>query len=186
MSITGTCITKLQFFFPCNSMNSYPKGLQICPVSRKIVDLHSPDVYIGSSLLLFLTPYLSYRCIFYCPLQVIGQHGVVFIDITRSITERYYRYFYIRGVYASYLTHGDGIYLNSMTFNFSSSKMRMTGSEKNENAYSSTKIVQDESSIVGRKSEFYRIASSLFDSPPWSFSSWWYGWIVTQVPLDDG
>ncbi|KAL3863804.1 hypothetical protein ACJMK2_005536 [Sinanodonta woodiana] len=95
--------------------------------------------------------------------KVIGAAGVTLFDISSAI-QTSARYFSIRDVYLSYLTHGDQIDLQTRAITFSPTKTRMAGHEKYSSPLTSHDIFYGGGLDHGRKPEFVRVATSVYDS----------------------
>ena len=96
--------------------------------------------------------------------QVIGSSGISFFDLSKSSIDSHSTYFSIRDVYMTYLTHGDVINLNDRSVSFSVDKVPVRGSEEYDHALTTTHVFQGGSSGTGRKPEFVRMASSIYDA----------------------
>ena len=105
--------------------------------------------------------YCSYNVSFY---QVIGQSGVTFFDLSKASVDAHSRYFAVRDVFITYLTHGDVIDLQDRSVQFSNRKTPMRGHEMYEHALTANDIYGGGSLNAGRKAEFVRLATSLYDA----------------------
>lgn len=95
--------------------------------------------------------------------QVIGTGGVTFIDVTSSREDTTQRYFSIRDVYVTYLTHGDEYNLSTHQVTFAIDKIPLRGNEQYTLALSSDDIFYGRRTAT-TKPEFVRAATSIFDS----------------------
>ena len=73
-------------------------------------------------------------------------------------------YYHIQDVYITYLTHGDSINLVDRSVTFALSKVPMQGHEKYTHALTSSDIFGGGSLSSGRKPEFVRLATSVYDA----------------------
>ncbi|KAK7094812.1 cyanophycinase-like [Littorina saxatilis] len=96
--------------------------------------------------------------------QVLGEAGVTFFDLTSSYVDQSQRYFSIRNVYLTYLTHGDVYHLHDHDVTFAQDKTPLLGNENYDHALTSTDIFYGKSSSSSRKPEFLRVAASIFDA----------------------
>ena len=96
--------------------------------------------------------------------QVIGSTGVTLFDLSKSVVDSRAAYFTIKDVYITYLTHGDSINLFDRSVKFANSKDPLQGHEKYEHALTSSDIFGGGSSRSGRKPEFVRLATSVYDA----------------------
>nr|KAG5693694.1 hypothetical protein BaRGS_008336 [Batillaria attramentaria] len=96
--------------------------------------------------------------------KVIGENGVTFFDLTSSFVDTSQRYFSIRDVYLTYLTHGDVYNLHTHDVTFSPDKIPLKGNESLTHAFTSDNIFHGKSDTPGRKPEFVRLATSIFDA----------------------
>ncbi|KAK3096114.1 hypothetical protein FSP39_023383 [Pinctada imbricata] len=96
--------------------------------------------------------------------SVIGQFGVMFIDVSRNMIDMYSNRYPLRGIYLHYLTHGDEIGLKKMDITFSTTKMPMKNNERFSRALTSSSIFGDDNNQIEHVPEFNRISASLFDA----------------------
>ncbi|XP_052773860.1 cyanophycinase-like [Mya arenaria] len=94
---------------------------------------------------------------------VIGASGVTVFDLSNSRVH-ISRYFNISDVYLTYLTHGDAIRLSDHQVTFSSSKTPMKNHENYDDVLTTDDVFYGTKSDSERKSEFVRIATSVFDA----------------------
>ena len=97
-------------------------------------------------------------------LQVIGASGISVFDLSRSQVHAEYKYFNITDVYMSYLTHGDSLHLSERAITFSYPKTAMRGHERYHEALNSDYVFHGAWSDSGKKPEFVRLATSIFDN----------------------
>ena len=97
-------------------------------------------------------------------MQVIGSSGVTFFDLSKSVVDSQAKYFTIRDVYITYLTHGDSISLRDRSVKFAISKVPMQGHEMYEHSLTTSDIFGGGSLSSGRKPEFVRLATSVYDA----------------------
>jgi cyanophycinase len=86
------------------------------------------------------------------------------MDISQIHVDAHSTYFSAQNVVVHYLTNGDIINLQSMAITFSPTKSAMSGHEKYAHALTSDDVFYGSSRTSGRKPEFVRIATSIFDS----------------------
>lgn len=91
-------------------------------------------------------------------------------DLTSATEDTSQRYFTVSNVYLTYLTHNDVYNFHTHVVSFSPNKTPIEGNEFYETALTSTDIFSGPAA-VGRKSEFQRVAASIFDSA-WEYSSY--------------
>lgn len=96
--------------------------------------------------------------------QVIGSAGVTFFDLSKSSVDQHTPYYTIRDVFITYLTHGDVISLYDRSVNFAVTKMSMRGREAYDHSLTTSDVFGGGSLSSGRKPEFVRLATSLFDA----------------------
>nr|KAG5693693.1 hypothetical protein BaRGS_008335 [Batillaria attramentaria] len=96
--------------------------------------------------------------------KVLGEHGVTFFDLSSSFVDTSQRYFSIRDVYMTYLTHGDVYNLHTHDVTFSPDKTPLKGHENYDHALSTDDVFYGKSNDPGRKPEFVRAATSIFDA----------------------
>ncbi|KAJ8311278.1 hypothetical protein KUTeg_011173 [Tegillarca granosa] len=96
--------------------------------------------------------------------KIIGEHGVTFFDLSSAHYDKAQNYFSIRNVYLHYLTHGDNIGLQKLNITFSASKRPMNGHEVYTHSLNSSDIFDGDRHSHGRKPEFVRVATSVFDA----------------------
>lgn len=97
-------------------------------------------------------------------LQIIGENGVFFADVSNSHVDNSTKYFNIDNVMVHYLTHGDKIFLQNKTIKFSPTKTQMKGHENYDHALTTQDIFGGNRRHPTQKSEFTRVATSIFDS----------------------
>ncbi|XP_071090235.1 cyanophycinase-like [Haliotis cracherodii] len=95
--------------------------------------------------------------------EVFGELGVTFFDVSKSYTDPAERYYSLRNVFVSYLTEGDSINMKTRNVTFSPNKTPLLGNEGYDHALTSNDIFFGEGSHH-RKTEFLRVAASLFDA----------------------
>ncbi|XP_067656959.1 cyanophycinase-like [Haliotis asinina] len=95
--------------------------------------------------------------------EVFGELGVTIVDISKSFSDPAERYYSLRNVFVSYLTDGDTINMKTRNITFSPSKTPLRGNEGYDHALTSNDIFYGEGSHH-RKTEFLRVAASLFDA----------------------
>nr|KAG5693692.1 hypothetical protein BaRGS_008334 [Batillaria attramentaria] len=96
--------------------------------------------------------------------KILGENGVTFFDLSSSYVDTSQRYFTIRDVYMTYLTHGDVYNLHNHDVTFASDKIELKGNENYDHALTSNDIFYGKSSQPNRKPEFVRAATSIFDA----------------------
>ncbi|XP_011440861.3 cyanophycinase [Magallana gigas] len=96
--------------------------------------------------------------------KVIGQSGVVFIDVTHAHHDPHSIYYSISNVLFHYLTNGDQIGLRNLNISFSPRKTPMRGHENYDHALTSDDIFYGKHRNSDHKPEFTRAATSVFDS----------------------
>ncbi|XP_064611801.1 cyanophycinase-like [Liolophura sinensis] len=96
--------------------------------------------------------------------KVLGDRGVVLIDVSRSVVDKTAKYFTIRDVSMSYMTDGDSIKLSDHTLTFSPDKSPLAGQEFYDHALKSTDIFDGNRADRRKKPEFVRVATSVFDA----------------------
>lgn len=96
--------------------------------------------------------------------EIIGEHGVFFADVSNSHVDNSTKYFNIDNVMVHYLTHGDKIFLQNKTIKFSPTKTQMKGHENYDHALTTQDIFGGNRRHPTQKSEFTRVATSIFDS----------------------
>ncbi|XP_046574841.1 cyanophycinase-like [Haliotis rubra] len=95
--------------------------------------------------------------------EVFGELGVTVVDVSKSYSDPAERYYSLRNVFVSYLTEGDTINMKTRNITFSPSKTPLRGNEGYDHALTSDDIFYGEGSH-DRKTEFLRVAASLFDA----------------------
>lgn len=95
--------------------------------------------------------------------EVIGASGISIFDLSNSRTQQS-TYFHISDVSMTYLTHGDVIALSNRSVTFSSKKSPMSGHEDYNDVLTSDDVFYGTKSGSTRKSEFVRMATSVFDA----------------------
>lgn len=101
---------------------------------------------------------------FFIQSKVIGQSGVVFIDVTHAHHDPHSTYFSISNVLFHYLTTDDQIGLRNLNISFSPKKTPMRGHENYDHALTSNDIFYGKHRTSDHKPEFTRAATSVFDS----------------------
>ncbi|XP_062601136.1 cyanophycinase-like [Saccostrea cucullata] len=96
--------------------------------------------------------------------KVIGQNGVVFIDVSHAHHDPHSTYYSVSNVIFHYLTNGDLIGLRNLNITFSPTKTPMRGHEAYDHALTSSDIFYGKHRDSSHKPEFTRAATSVFDS----------------------
>lgn len=96
--------------------------------------------------------------------KVIGQRGVIYINMNNAIISEINNYWSISNLLISHLTSGDNIYLSNYTIIPAIYKTSLKNREKLEHAIISDNIFASESSSTAIPFQFNEVATSLFNS----------------------
>ena len=93
---------------------------------------------------------------------MVGYHGVVFVDVSDADVDASGPNWQLRRANLHYLTSGDVISLSDQRVSFSPEKRSLLGRESRQNALTSDDVFFG--AAKGARSEFRKVAESLFDS----------------------